>query len=168
MLSMAIKKDFTKADKAIDKFFAHQENVKTAQDTDITKTGQYAYNEELTEEDNYADITNTQTSVESNHTNTTQHANNTNNADNTKNANIANSDNVCKVTNKSKHYDERGKRAERFGLLLDERLKGDLTHLSKAKGSKSVNDLIITILIQYVELEENQIKLEQYRRLLQE
>ena len=74
--------------------------------------------------------------------------------------------NDSKPSNKSKHYDERGKRSKRFGLLLDERLKDDLNLLSKAMGNKSVNDFIVTILIEYVECEENQIKLEQYKKIL--
>ena len=80
----------------------------------------------------------------------------------------SNDANVSKPPNISKHYKERGKRAERLGLLLDEQLKEDLRHLSMAKGSKSINDFIITILLEYVEREENQAKLEQYRKLLQE
>jgi predicted HicB family RNase H-like nuclease len=70
------------------------------------------------------------------------------------------------ITNKSKHYDARGKRSERFGLLLDGRLKEDLTHLALANGSKSVNDFIVTALLEYVEKEDNQTKLKQYRVLL--
>lgn len=72
-----------------------------------------------------------------------------------------------RVANKSKHFNTRGKRNERFGLLMDERLKEDLTHLSRAIGSKSVNDLIVTVLLDYVELEDNKIKLEQYRQVLE-
>ncbi len=71
-----------------------------------------------------------------------------------------------KATHKSKHYDARGKRGERFGLLLDEQLKDDLTHLAMAKGSKSTNDFVVTLLLDYVEQEDNQIKLHQYRELL--
>lgn len=83
---------------------------------------------------------------------------------------ITNSTHVIKqskVTNKSKHYDKRGKRSERYGLLMDSQLKDDLRLLSNAMGSKSVNDFIITILLDYVERTDNQIKLEQYRKLIE-
>jgi hypothetical protein len=73
-----------------------------------------------------------------------------------------------KATNKSKHYDARGKRGERFGLLMDGRLKDDIAHLSMANGSKSVNDFIITVLLDYVEKEDNQKKLRRYRELLKD
>jgi hypothetical protein len=61
----------------------------------------------------------------------------------------------------------RGKRTERLGLVLDERLKDDLKHLSLALGNKSVNDFIITILLEYVGREDNQKKLGQYKKLLE-
>ena len=96
-----------------------------------------------------------------------QDTNNDNIANNTKDTYNDNNENIVKVTHKSKHYDIRGKRAERFGLLLDEQLKTDMTHLSRATGSRSVNDFIITVLLEYVERPENQSKLEQYRKLLQ-
>ena len=105
---------------------------------------------------------------DSNITNDTNYMNDENDTDNTNISKHTKHTNNTKPKNKSKHYEERGKRAERFGLLLDERLKEDLVHLSKAKGSKSVNDLIITILLEYVERVENQTKLDQYRKLLQE
>ncbi len=70
------------------------------------------------------------------------------------------------VTNKSKHYDQRGKREERCGLLLDKQLKEDLKHLANATGSKSVNDLIVTILLDYVEQPHNQTRLTQYKDIL--
>lgn len=72
-----------------------------------------------------------------------------------------------KYTNVSKHYKERGKRNERYGLLLDKKLKEDLRLLSSATGSKSVNDLIVSVLINYVEQPDNQKRLEQYKKLLQ-
>lgn len=130
---MATKKNFTKADGAVDKFFAQQQSEETEQNTNTDRDAKYT---------NIANITE--------HTN---HINDTN---------------ISKSTNRSKHYHERGKRAERFGLLLDEQLKEDLKHLSMAKGNKSVNDFVVTILLEYVEREENQKKLEQYRKLLQE
>jgi len=110
-----VKKDFTKADGAIDKMFSRVAND-------------------------------------------TQYTNNTH---------VTNITNVTRITNKSKHYDERGPRKERFGLLLDKRLKDDLTHLSKIAGNKSVNDLIFTVLLDYVEKPEIQARLSQYRDLLQ-
>lgn len=70
------------------------------------------------------------------------------------------------VTNKSKHYDERGKRDKRFALLIDEQLKKDLIHMSKITDSKSVNDLIITVLLEYIDEENNQTKLKQYRKII--
>jgi hypothetical protein len=75
-----------------------------------------------------------------------------------------------KPTNDAQHThitNERGKRAERFGLLLDKQLKEDLFYLSKATGSKSINDFIIKILLEYVERTENQTKLKQYKKLLE-
>jgi len=71
------------------------------------------------------------------------------------------------MTNKSKDFTKRGKRTERFGLLLDEKLKKDLNNLSRVTNSKSVNDLIINVLLEYVEREDNQVKLEQYQKLLE-
>ncbi len=73
---------------------------------------------------------------------------------------------IKKPTNVSKHYDERGKRDVRLALLLDEQLREDLNLLYKATNSKSLNDLIITVLLDYVASEENQAKLRQYRKLL--
>ena len=70
------------------------------------------------------------------------------------------------VSNKSKHYDSRGPRKERFGLLMDGQLKNDLADLARATGSRSVNDLIITVLLDYVEGEGVQRKLAGYRDVL--
>ena len=92
--------------------------------------------------------------------------NNTNNINNINGTNNDNIYNVINVKNKSKHYDERGKRDERLVLLLDKQLKEDLRLLCNATGSKSVNDLIVTILLGYVEQPVNQSKLEQYKQLL--
>ena len=94
----------------------------------------------------------------------THDTNDAHNAKDTKNTKV---DNNTKTTNKSKHYNERGRRAERFGLLLDEQLKTDITHLSKATDSKSVNDFIVTVLLEHVVRPESQAKLKQYRKLLQ-
>jgi hypothetical protein len=60
----------------------------------------------------------------------------------------------------------RSRRNERFGLLLDKQLKEDLFYLSKATGSKSINDFLITILLEYLERPENQLILEKYKELL--
>jgi len=60
----------------------------------------------------------------------------------------------------------RGKRSERFGLLLDEQLKEDLGLLFKATNSRSVNDLVINILSDFVAREDNQARLRQYRELI--
>jgi len=68
---------------------------------------------------------------------------------------------VPKQSNKNR------KRSERFCLLLDEQLKEDLTLLSKAINSKSVNDLMVTVLSEYIERQDNQTKLNQYRTLLE-
>jgi hypothetical protein len=101
-------------------------------------------------------------------TNDTKDTHLTNIAKHTQDANHTHIYNVSKPTNKSKHYDERGKRSQRFGLLLDECLKKDLIHLSRATGGKSMNDYIVTILLHHVELEENKEKLDIYRKLLQD
>jgi len=138
---MPRKKNFTTADGAIDKLFTapkEEEPDESIQDTPIIN-----------------DTQETKDTIETNVSKTVNESH------------VTHDTNVSKPTNKSKHYDERGKRAERFGLLLDERLKEDLKHLSMAKGSKSVNDFIIGILLEYVEQKENQTKLEQYRKLLQ-
>ena len=155
---MATKKDFTRADNAIDKLFSPKQTTQT-NDTDITKDTKNTIDENNTEDaknsNNENDTKNTYKTNISKNNKHTHKTNNTNNKNNTK------------PTNKSKHYEERGRRGERFGLLLDEKLKDDLTHLSKATGSKSVNDLIITVLIDFVEQEGNQAKLKQFRKLLQ-
>jgi len=67
----------------------------------------------------------------------------------------------------SKPAVKKKKRAERFLLLLDGQLKEDLTLLSKALNSKSINDLLVTVLAEFVERRENQTKLERYRKLLE-
>jgi hypothetical protein len=87
-------------------------------------------------------------------------------ANNTEHTHVTHIADVKKPTNVSKHYDERGKRDVRLALLLDEQLREDLNLLYKATNSKSLNDLIITVLLDYVESEENQAKLKQYRNLL--
>lgn len=141
VLSMANKKNFTKADEAIDKFFTLKYIGEDIQDSNNIKHANITKNTQITDDTNVGK-----------HTQYTQHNNDTN---------------IPKVTNKSKHYDERGRRAERFGLLIDKQLKEDLKHLSMATGSKSINDFIVTVLLECVERKENQAKLEQYRKLLQ-
>ncbi len=121
----AKRKDFTKADAAVDKFFTQQ--IQNAQEDNNT------YNLNRTEKT----TTEKTTTIKQ-----------------------------TQATHKSKHYDDRGKRGERFGLLLDKQLKDDLTHLSMAKGSKSTNDFIVTVLLDYVEQDDNQTRLRQYRKLL--
>ena len=145
---MPAKKNFTKADGAIDRLFSQSRDEKThdAYVANVSNVSNVSHVDNVTGVTNYDNI--------SNNTNNTKHTYNTNNY------------NITKPTNKSKHYDTRGKRGVRFGLLLDERLREDLTHLSKATGSKSVNDLIITVLLEFVEKEENMTKLEMYRGML--
>ena len=121
------KKDFTKADGAVDRLFTRPE-----------------------------------------HTNNTKYTNVLNNTNNTKHTNDTNIDNNTKVTNvknKSKHYDDRGPRNERFGLLMDAKLKDDLNHLAKIDGSKSINDLIVTILVEHMEKEGVQEKLIKFKSI---
>jgi hypothetical protein len=127
------KKNFTKADNAIDKLFSQgkDEHTQDTYDTHVTQHTQHTPITQHTQPTHDTPITQ--------HTHTTQHT-----------------------------YKDRGKRAERFGLLLDERLKEDLKHLTMATGSKSINDYIVTILLSFVEREENQKKLKQYRKLLRE
>jgi len=84
---------------------------------------------------------------------------NTNIYNNTKHTNINN------VSNKSKHYDERGKRDTRHGLLLDKQLKEDLTLLCHATGNRSINDYIVSLLIEHIEQPENKRLLENYNKL---
>jgi len=149
-----VKKDFTKADAAIDKMFIGK-NSKPEQVTNNTK------DTKQTEYDNNAKNT-----IHYKHTYIMK---DTDNKNITKNTNIVNETNIIndtKITNKSKHYDKRGPRKERFGLLLDERLKEELTLLSKVTDSKSVNDLIVTVLVDYVEKAESQIKLERYKEFM--
>jgi len=97
-----------------------------------------------------------------------QDTNNTNNEFNDKYTNITNQTNNTKdthVTNKSKHYDKRGKREIRYGLLLDKQLKEDLSQLCNATGNRSMNDYIVSILIKHTELYENKKLLEEYKKL---
>lgn len=137
-------KNFTTADGAINKMFS--------------VTSQQGNGEQSAEKP-----FDTQIKFDENVYNNTEH---THVKNNTNNDNVHNNTNNKKPTNISKHYNERGKRDTRFGLLLDEQLREDLSLLSKATNSKSLNDLIITVLLDYVEREENQAKLEQYRKLL--
>jgi hypothetical protein len=69
------------------------------------------------------------------------------------------------VTHKSKHYDERGKRDARYGLLLDKQLKEDLTQLCTAAGSRSMNDYIVSLLIEHTEKPESKKLLQDYKNL---
>jgi hypothetical protein len=78
---------------------------------------------------------------------------------------INNNDKISNVTNKSKHYDERGKRDLRHVLLLDKQLKEDLTRLCHATENRSVNDYIISLLIEHTEQPENKKLLENYQKL---
>ena len=94
-----------------------------------------------------------------------EHKNNINIEPNTKQTNIDNNTKYTHVTNKSKHYDERGKREARYGLLLDKKLKEDLMQICNAKGNRSMNDYIITLLIEHIEQPENIKLLEEYRKL---
>lgn len=86
----------------------------------------------------------------------------------TKDDNVTNNTKQTKhtnITNKSKHYDERGKREIRHGLLLDKQLKEDLKMLCYAKGSGSINDYIVSLLIEHTEQPENQNLLKEYSKL---
>ena len=85
-----------------------------------------------------------------------EHSNITNNTKNTK---------LTYVTNKSKHYDERGKRDVRQALMLDRQLKEDLTLLCHATGNRSINDYIVSLLIEHTEQPENQSLLKEYSKL---
>jgi len=130
------RKDFTKADGAVDRLFARTKPAKVDNVTNDTKHTEY--------------------------TEYTKHGNDTNNTKHTKHTKHTN------IKNKSKHYDDRGPRNERFGLLLDSKLKSDLTHLAKVTESKSVNDLIISILIEYIDNEKTQTILKKYRDILKQ
>ena len=72
----------------------------------------------------------------------------------------------AETAHQTKPEGRRGKRAERFGLLLDGQLKEDLALLSKATNSKSINDFLVTILAEHVGREDSQARLKQYRKLL--
>ena len=85
--------------------------------------------------------------------------------DDTDNTNSTNQTKYTYVTNKSKHYDERGKREVRYGLLLDKQLKEDLIQICNAKGNRSMNDYIVTLLIDHIEQPENRQLLEEYKKL---
>jgi len=139
---MATRKDFTKADGAIDRLFTvkHDNVTNESNDSNNTKDTKHTHDTNIMHDYNIKK-----------HSNVTKHTNDYNNT---------------KPTNKSKHYDTRGKRGVRLGMLLDGRLKEDLMYLSKATGSRSVNDFIVTVLLEYVEREDNQARLELYRRLL--
>jgi len=51
-------------------------------------------------------------------------------------------------------------------LLMDTQLKSDLTQLANATGSRSVNDLIITLLLEHIEQPEIQARLGRYKELI--
>ena len=140
---MPRKKSFTSADSAIDKLFTvpNKGNSKEANNTHHTNDNNHTNNDKVSYDTDIEHIE--------------------------KYTHVSHDTNNYKPANKSKHYDKRGKRAERFGLLLDEQLKNDLTLLSKAINSKSINDLIVTVLLEYVDRQENQARLKQYRELLQ-
>jgi len=154
------KKDFTKADGAIDKMFS----VKKKEDLGVPpqtpkKTSPLDPSFEVSGQVVFAEVS----------TNNTNHDNDvkyTYNANITNDVNISNNANITRVTNKSRHYDERGPRRERFGLLMDGQLKDDLAHLSKVTGYRSVNDLVVTVLLEYVGRADSQARLGQYRKLL--
>lgn len=92
----------------------------------------------------------------------TAQTDNTNNEYNIKHINNTKYNNI---SNKSKHYDERGKREVRHGLLLDKKLKEDLTLLCYATGNRSINDYIVSLLIEHTEQPENQRLLKEYSNL---
>ena len=85
--------------------------------------------------------------------------------DNTNQSNINNDTKHTHVTNKSKHYNDRGKREVRYGLLLDKQLKEDLTQLCNATGNRSMNDYIVSILIKHTEQPENKKLIIEYNKL---
>jgi len=90
---------------------------------------------------------------------------NTNDTNITKHTNDTKRTKYTHVTNKSKHYDERGKRETRYGLLLDKKLKEDLIQICGAKGNRSMNDYIVTLLIEHLEQPENKKLLAEYKKL---
>ena len=143
------KKDFTKGDNAIDRFFNKNETSQTKHTNNTNITNNTNHTKHLYD----YDIT---------HNTTTDKINPGSSIVDSGNITIK----VSKARNKSKHYDERGPRTERLGLLLDKRLRDDLSLLSKILGSRSVNDLINTVLLEYVEKEDNQAKLKQFKELL--
>jgi predicted HicB family RNase H-like nuclease len=61
---------------------------------------------------------------------------------------------------------KRGINKARFNLQLDARLKEDLHDLSKATGSRSLNDYIASALAEHVGSADSQKKLGIYRMLL--
>ena len=149
------KKDFTKGDNAVGGFF---KKSGTANSTPDTATG-----EENVKHTKYTNVLNN-----TNDTNNANITNNTNNAKITNDTNVTNITNITNITNvknKSKHFDQRGPRNERVGLLMDKQLKDDLTIMAKISDSKSVNDLIVTVLLDYVSGADVGEKLEQYRKL---
>ena len=79
--------------------------------------------------------------------------------------NVSKDTNITNVTNKSKHYDDRGKREIRHGLLLDKQLKEDLVTLCCAAGNRSINDYIVSLLIDHTEQPANKKLLQEYRKL---
>jgi len=72
---------------------------------------------------------------------------------------------ITNVTNKSKHYNERGKREIRHGLLMDKQLKEDLTQLCNATGNRSINDYIVSLLIEHTEKPESKKLLQEYKNI---
>lgn len=115
------------------------------------------------DEINSINITN---DTNNNNTNDSIVTNTTNHTSISNDTNITKHTYVSKPTNKSKHYDTRGKRSERYGILLDKQLKDDLQLLCNATNNRSLNDFIVTILLEHVNTPENQKKLTAYKELL--
>lgn len=109
---------------------------------------------------NKSNITNNDNNNDTSITNSTNIIQQDNVSNNTKHTHIT------QPTNKSKHYDSRGKRSERYGILLDKQLKEDLQLLCNATNNRSLNDFIVTILLNHVELPENKKKLIAFKDLL--
>jgi len=124
------KKDFSKGNAAVDRFF---NNSQPLSDNQLTDDDEVAAGADA--------------------------------ADEVKRANKSSLSAKRGAKNKSKHFEERGPRNERFGLLMDAQLKEDLNILAKISDSTSVNDLVVSVLLDYVGGEDVKKKLAQYRKM---
>jgi len=140
-VSSKTKKDFTKGVNAVDRFFKRPVEPVDENVIDV---------DELTEEQPLRRYQSQQSKYQDNYVNT----------------NAADMEAVAstKAKNKSKHFDTRGPRNVRMGVLVDAQLKSDLVSLAHIN-RVSINDLVVTVLLEYVESDVVRMKLKQFETI---